>query len=197
MFWKFTVYKITHNFYFSFEQVQVVTEDDIKSKTFTLQDLVLPLPGNSIQCPKNKLGQLFEEYLDKDGLSKTSFRINSLKINIPGDYRKVFACPDNLKYNVYEVQDPSSDSSTVQTNSSETSLSKRTETSPHDIEMNSSPEKLVQSSPTNTDTNQMASLVANKGKRNCSKQNQINLKLTFSLPASSYATMCIRELMKE
>ena len=191
------MYKITHNFYFSFEKVQVVTEDDIKSKTFTLQDLVLPLPGNSIQCPKNKLGQLFEEYLDKDGLSKTSFRINSLKINIPGDYRKVFACPGNLVYTVYKVQDPCSDSSTVQMDSSEISLSRKTENSPHDILMNSSPEQLVQSSPTSTNTNQMVSLVATKDIRNCSKQDQISLKLTFSLPASSYATMCIRELMKE
>ncbi|XP_072025727.1 pseudouridylate synthase PUS7L-like [Amphiura filiformis] len=152
------------------DQVQTVTQEDISSRSFTIQDLVLPLPGNAIQYPSNKVGHLYQQSLKQDGLSQNSFRLNSLKLNIPGDYRKLFSCPTDLTYKIYQE----TSSSLVQTTTQ--------------VEV---PRTLLVSTTNNSSYQESSS------KEDFTSKNKINLRLSFRLPTSSYATMCVREMMKQ
>ncbi|XP_076806346.1 pseudouridylate synthase PUS7L-like isoform X2 [Clavelina lepadiformis] len=86
------------------DQIHVVTSDDITSRRFQLSDVVLPLPGNRIRFPPNMktfyIKNLQEDRILGDGCEDVSgsFRINSLKINLPGAYRRIIEFPRNLSY---------------------------------------------------------------------------------------------------
>jgi tRNA pseudouridine13 synthase len=45
--------------------IYIETEDDLKK--YTIEDIVLPLPGHSVVYPKNAIGDFYKEYMAKDG----------------------------------------------------------------------------------------------------------------------------------
>lgn len=47
--------------------VKVLTQEDIDSGQYTIFDIVLPLPGNSVVYPPN-MKDYYQELLEKDGL---------------------------------------------------------------------------------------------------------------------------------
>ncbi|XP_033888551.3 pseudouridylate synthase PUS7L [Acipenser ruthenus] len=79
-------------------QVHMVTANEEEESIYTLNQVVLPMPGNSITYPDNKVGYWFKETLAKDGLQACKFRVHPLKLNIPGCYRLMLAYPKNLTY---------------------------------------------------------------------------------------------------
>lgn len=56
------------------------------------------MPGNTVKYPENAMGTWYRERLARDGLEKCSFRLSSLKLNLPGCYRPLLASPCNLSY---------------------------------------------------------------------------------------------------
>ncbi|XP_019634061.1 PREDICTED: LOW QUALITY PROTEIN: pseudouridylate synthase 7 homolog-like protein [Branchiostoma belcheri] len=72
-------------------KVRTVTKADVDQSKYSIHDVVLPLPGNSIQYPSNQLGEEYTRALQGDGIERNSFRMRALKLNIPGDYRHVTA----------------------------------------------------------------------------------------------------------
>ena len=61
--------------------------------------------GYNIQYPKNKLGKWYQEVLSRDGLQTCRFKIPTLKLNVPGCYRKILKHPCNLSYQLTEDHD--------------------------------------------------------------------------------------------
>lgn len=51
--------------------VKFVTQEEIDDGTYTIHDLVLPLPGSEVLFPKNEVGIWYTDFLSKDDLSKT------------------------------------------------------------------------------------------------------------------------------
>ncbi|XP_072408711.1 pseudouridylate synthase PUS7L isoform X1 [Chiloscyllium punctatum] len=88
-------------------QVHVVTAEDLKSNIYSINQVVLPMPGNSVQYPCNKLALWYQETLARDGLQGCKFRIPALQLNIPGCYRRLLAQPQQLVFRWLEDKEMS------------------------------------------------------------------------------------------
>ncbi|XP_078430923.1 pseudouridine synthase family protein isoform X2 [Wolffia australiana] len=153
--------------------VKILDAGDLSQGEYTLADVVLPLPGSSVHYPENDVARIYQEVAEKDGikLNKTvhtakEFSITSLK----GGYRHVFHRPSDFTWELLSYTDE------------DKSLSET------DLEIISG--KSLEFSEKNYTCNleeseQAAAPPARKA-----------LKLGFTLSASCYATMAIRELMK-
>lgn len=49
-------------------QVKVLTKEDIDAKTYSITDVVLPLPGFEVEFPKNALAESYKEIMKEDNL---------------------------------------------------------------------------------------------------------------------------------
>ncbi|XP_072915137.1 pseudouridylate synthase PUS7L isoform X2 [Hemitrygon akajei] len=130
-------------------QVRVVTAKDVESSTYSIDQVVLPMPGYSVQYPCNKLSSWYQEALAQDGLETSRFRIPALQLNIPGCYRSLLARPHELVYRWLESEEALCAKEDFATGESK--------------------------------------LLPKTGEA---------LSLSFSLNSSSYATVCLREIMK-
>ncbi|KAG7498113.1 pseudouridylate synthase 7-like [Solea senegalensis] len=79
-------------------QIHVVTDQEEQRGVYALEQVLLPMPGNTVKYPENALGTWYQERLARDGLDNCRFRVGSLKLNIPGCYRPLLAKPHNLSH---------------------------------------------------------------------------------------------------
>ncbi|XP_010748005.3 pseudouridylate synthase 7 homolog-like protein [Larimichthys crocea] len=79
-------------------QIHVVTAQEEQEGVYTLGQVLIPMPGNTVKYPENSMGTWFQERLARDGLDECRFRVSSLKLNLPGCYRPLLAFPHNLCY---------------------------------------------------------------------------------------------------
>uniref|UniRef100_A0A8D3BFT4 Pseudouridylate synthase PUS7L n=1 Tax=Scophthalmus maximus TaxID=52904 RepID=A0A8D3BFT4_SCOMX len=79
-------------------QIHVVTDQEEQNEVYTLGQVLLPMPGNTVKYPENAMGTWYQERLARDGLEDCRFRVSGLKLNLPGCYRPLLALPRNLKY---------------------------------------------------------------------------------------------------
>ena len=73
--------------------VKLVEEQDLDGR-YSITEVVLPLAGSKIQYPGGSAGDLFDELMKQDGISKEDFaRIGAIdrELSLGGDYRKLFA----------------------------------------------------------------------------------------------------------
>ncbi|XP_068163012.1 pseudouridylate synthase PUS7L [Antennarius striatus] len=89
----------------SLPQIHVVTEEEEQQGAYKLGQVLLPMPGNTVKYPENSMGTWFQERLARDGLDKCRFRVSSLKLNLPGCYRPLLACPCNFRYRLQAAED--------------------------------------------------------------------------------------------
>ncbi|XP_076577798.1 pseudouridylate synthase PUS7L [Chaetodon auriga] len=82
----------------SLPQIHVVTDQEEQEGVYTLGQVLLPMPGNTVKYPENAMGTWFQERLARDGLEECRFRVTSLKLNLPGCYRPLLAFPRNMRY---------------------------------------------------------------------------------------------------
>lgn len=86
-------------------QVHVVTSEEEKDEVFSLDQVILPMPGNSVKYPENLLGQWYQDRLAQDGLGPCRFRVTPLKLNVPGCYRPLLAKPQNISYSLQAAEE--------------------------------------------------------------------------------------------
>ncbi|XP_051248978.1 pseudouridylate synthase PUS7L [Dicentrarchus labrax] len=79
-------------------QIHVVTDQEEQEGVYTLGQVLLPMPGNTVKYPENSMGTWFQERLARDGLAECRFRVSGLKLNLPGCYRPLLAFPRNLRH---------------------------------------------------------------------------------------------------
>ncbi|XP_040009512.1 pseudouridylate synthase 7 homolog-like protein [Xiphias gladius] len=79
-------------------QIHVVTDQEEQGEVYTLGQVLLPMPGNTVKYPENAMGAWYQERLARDGLDDCRFRVSSLRLNLPGCYRPLLALPRNLSY---------------------------------------------------------------------------------------------------
>ncbi|KAJ3612584.1 hypothetical protein NHX12_020855 [Muraenolepis orangiensis] len=76
-------------------QIHVVSTEEERAGAYTLTQVVLPMPGNTVTYPQNAMGPWYRERLAADGLGDCRFRVTGLKLNLPGCYRHLVATPQN------------------------------------------------------------------------------------------------------
>ncbi|XP_062084512.1 multisubstrate pseudouridine synthase 7 [Humulus lupulus] len=188
--------------------VKAVTAEDILNGNYTIDDVVLPLPGSRVIFPTNDIAQVYHDLAMKDTISLTESVHNVKEFSITsmtGSYRRVFQKPINYEWELLkytdgsiplaetdlDIVDKSKPAKVVEelaVNESkgipEFDCSKRSNPSENDIELQ-------------TDNNKVDGEREVGGQIEPKSQDaQTALKLSFTLPASCYATMAIRELLK-
>lgn len=145
----------------------LVATDENLSK-YTIFDVVLPIIGSRVRLPKNDVENELKRLLSLDNLTIDSFKVREKLFISYGSYRKIMVKPNNVNWKVKQYSNP-------QQNLIETDLELLNRlSSTKDKECFENPP-----SPPVSDSSDEA------------------LVVEFELPPSSYATMCLREIMKK
>ena len=141
--------------------VKLVTEEDIQNNRYTLDDVVLPLPGTDVTYPSNEIGRDYSDLLSADGLDIHSLRRSQKEFNLPGEYRRLISKPKDLEWKIFKYERDDE------------------QLCPTDLDLMKGLQIPDMESP-DRHTGRKVALV-----------------LAFSLPSSCYATMLLRELLKQ
>ncbi|XP_071684585.1 uncharacterized protein [Lolium perenne] len=171
------------------QSVKIADSEDLLKAVYTLEDVVLPLPGSETLFPGNEVSGIYHEIANKDGISLTEsihgveeFSITSIK----GGYRRVMQRPVDCDWDLMTYTDDKIQ--LVETDLDVLSKAKPSEAN-----------KLLSTGTSYEDSLKTsgATILAETKSIGCSDLlPELAVKLTFTLPASSYATMAIRELTK-
>ncbi|VFQ70340.1 unnamed protein product [Cuscuta campestris] len=166
--------------------VKVVNEEDIKSGTYSVDDVVLPLPGSRVIYPSNEIAKVYHDLAEKDGikLAECTHNVKEFSItSMTGGYRRVFQKPKEFEWELLSYTDGTQP--LVETDwdiiakSMRNSQEPGTEPDDKDIIMS----REVSQSEEDLDSS-------------TAQGSQMALKMSFTLPASCYATMAVRELLR-
>ncbi|XP_055914698.1 pseudouridylate synthase 7 homolog [Eupeodes corollae] len=150
------------------QKVKSLTEEDISSGKYTIFDVVLPLPGYDITYPANELEQWYEDILAEEDLNSDKLKHGVKTYSLSGAYRKLLIKPQNMSWYFKTYNSPQED------------------VIPSHFEKKIK-EKIEESANGQISENKEES--ENEGKFTA-------LVLDFCLPASVYATMFLREMLK-
>lgn len=191
----------------------VATEND--AHKYSIFDVVLPIVGSRVRLPSNDVGELTKKLLQDDNLTLESFRTREKCFISFGSYRKIMVKPLNVDWVVKQYANP-------QHNLIDTDLerlSRQTSTKSKGDKDHSHEE------PTNSQSNgadadgesgvcERSSAIAAAAAaastsvngngatpkpRSPPRSDSLDeaLVVSFELPPSCYATMCLREIMKK
>lgn len=182
------------------QSMKIVDSEDLLKAVYSFEDVVLPLPGSETLFPGNEVARIYHEIAKKDGISLMEsahgikdFSITSMK----GGYRRVLQRPIDFEWDLMTYKDDNTplvptDLDVLSETPSETNelLSDGACSCP------SSDSRLQVSLDTSGPTIEASSVeTISIGISDLSPE-KLAVKLEFTLPASSYATMAIRELTK-
>ncbi|TYG47018.1 hypothetical protein ES288_D11G304200v1 [Gossypium darwinii] len=194
--------------------VKVITASDISTGNYNIEDVVLPMTGSRIIYPMNEVADVYRDMAKKDGISLTG-SVHNIKefsiISMTGSYRRVFQKPIDFRWDLLSYTDGN-------LALSETDIDKIAKTKPVNPVKEENPtngtegeepfnhleqlESFEDEKKFSTDDNEVeVSREAEPPQVHSppdlnSLEPQKALKLAFTLPASCYATMAIRELLK-
>ncbi|XP_071703500.1 multisubstrate pseudouridine synthase 7 isoform X3 [Rutidosis leptorrhynchoides] len=175
----------THESEANITSVKVVNNEDIASGQYKFTDVVLPLPGSRIIYPQNDIEQYYQDLAKKDGVSLMESMHNVKEFSLTsmtGAYRRVFGNPKDFEWELIKYTDVSTPLTTTdldvvkKANEGDGSISM-----PHINVSAPNGEALLHEKHSNVST---------------ATGDNLALKMSFTLPASCYATMAIRELLK-
>ncbi|KAF1780458.1 Pseudouridine synthase, catalytic domain [Phytophthora cactorum] len=85
--------------------ITVVTDENLSQ--YSINDVVLPLPGYSITYPENALKQRYEEIMKADSVDFQSLeRATNSEYHLPGSYRHVLRKPIDVEHELKRFNDP-------------------------------------------------------------------------------------------
>lgn len=198
--------------------VHVVTAEEVAEGKFTIQDVVLPLPGARVQYPKHEAGwELYCKLAAADrvmlpGMTQEDIRSSSSEdgeaavaaashnvrdfqlAGLTGDYRKLLHVPSDLTHRVITYSDPNQDdllpSDWRDLQDSQGPQQKRPKQSDH-LQQAEQPSDAVDVADVAATAEEVKGAVGSS-----SNADLCGVVLEFTLPPSCYATMMIRELTK-
>ncbi|CAH9068132.1 unnamed protein product [Cuscuta europaea] len=197
--------------------VKIVNEEDIKSGTYSVDDVVLPLPGSRVIYPSNEISKVYHDLAEKDGIKLTEcvHNVKEFSItNMTGGYRRVFQKPKEFEWKLLSYTDGTQPlvetdwdviAKSLQTSQIKGSESSKDEEAPigiitesMNVEVENIHEQKPGAEPEDRDNNKSRG-VSEYGEHldsSISQGSQTALKMSFTLPASCYATMAVRELLR-
>jgi tRNA pseudouridine13 synthase len=81
-------------------EVHVVTEEEAAAGTYSMADVVLPMPGSETQMPRHATADVYRQLAEADGLSLDASAHSTQEFSITalaGAYRHVMYCPTDLE----------------------------------------------------------------------------------------------------
>ncbi|GFP99227.1 pseudouridylate synthase 7 homolog [Phtheirospermum japonicum] len=166
--------------------VKVISDEDIVAEKYTIDDIVLPLPGSRITYPLNDIGKIYHDLAKKDGISLTDSAHNSKEFsltNMTGAYRQVFQKPKDFEWELLNYVDTN-----IPLAETDWDVISKSGTSSTSVRPSDEREQIK--SDREEDKTQTDESIA------AASKTQMALKMSFTLPSSCYATMAIRELLK-
>ncbi|KAL3349408.1 hypothetical protein AABB24_022504 [Solanum stoloniferum] len=189
--------------------VKVINEEDLKSGTYTIDDVLLPLPGSRVIYPSNDIGEVYRDLAQKDGISltETAHKIKEFSItNMTGAYRRVFQKPKDFEWELLSYTDgtiPLAETDfdvlakSVKSKVREEDPTNGSKELPADSSAISVGGDMLSGKVREEKINNEAEMQSEKSQSGGNaEESQMALKLSFTLPASCYATMAVRELLK-
>lgn len=154
-----------------FIRAKPLTQEDIDSGKYTIDDVVLPTPGFDILYPTNEeLRQLYVDIMSKDDMDPFDMRRKVREFSMAGSYRNIIQKPKELEYKVIHYNTPTQQ--LVNT----------------DLEILNS--KIGKANGQKYFKDKLDRYMPDKG------GDKTAVVLKFQLGTSAYATMALRELMK-
>ncbi|PSS26725.1 Multisubstrate pseudouridine synthase [Actinidia chinensis var. chinensis] len=195
--------------------VKAIGEEDLVAGIYTIEDVILPLPGSRIIYPSNDTGIFFHDLAKKDDISLTE-SVHSVKefsiTNMTGGYRRVFQKPMDFKWELLTYIDgniPLAETDLDIIAKSRPANVVRNERSTNGDEGVKLPFNCMKQQESYENAASLSTCkkegeddrevkVLQQPSAGCSDAQEVKmaLKLSFTLPASCYATMAIRELLK-
>ncbi|XP_075073818.1 multisubstrate pseudouridine synthase 7 isoform X2 [Nicotiana tabacum] len=192
--------------------VKAINEEDLISGTYTIEDVLLPLPGSRVIYPSNDIGEVYCDLAQKDGISltETAHKIKEFSItNMTGAYRRVFQKPKDFEWELLSYTDGTIPLGETDFDAIAKSVKK---SKVREEKSTNGSEELAADYGTSSAISEGGDMLPGKGceeKINSeamqseespsggnAQESQMALKLSFTLPASCYATMAVRELLK-
>ncbi|XP_057372375.1 pseudouridylate synthase 7 homolog [Daphnia carinata] len=87
-------------------QRKVIFIDENNIHNYTINDVLLPLPGFDITYPANEVAKWYTELLQADGLSEMDFKQSTKTYNLGGAYRLVMSKPSDVKWKFVRYDNP-------------------------------------------------------------------------------------------
>ncbi|XP_053261236.1 pseudouridylate synthase 7 homolog [Podarcis raffonei] len=81
-----------------------IEESDVDS--YTIHDVVMPLPGFDVIYPKHKIGKAYEEILAADNLDISNMKHKIRDYSLSGAYRKIIIRPQDVSWELVVYDDP-------------------------------------------------------------------------------------------
>lgn len=81
----------------AFQKVLVVRTKEEASK-YTLEDVVLPLPGFDVVYPENEIKEAYVEFMAQHSLDPINMKRSQKEYSLPGSYRRIVERPKNVKW---------------------------------------------------------------------------------------------------
>ncbi|KAF3454342.1 hypothetical protein FNV43_RR04789 [Rhamnella rubrinervis] len=197
--------------------VKVVNAEDIRSGSYTIDDVVLPLPGSRVIFPANNIAEVYHDLAKKDRISLTESVHNVKEFSITsmtGSYRRVFQKPVDYEWELLTYTDGTiplaeTDLDILAKSKPAKKAEKGAEKDPangnedeHLLNITKESEHFNNNIECRIDNNEVEKekevwFPQVESMRNTnSQETHMALKLCFTLPSSCYATMAIRELLK-
>lgn len=85
--------------------ILVITSQDELSK-YTMDDLVLPLPGYDVKYPQNGMMECYTKFMATHGFDPNDMRRKQKDFSLPGSYRKVLVKPMDFEWKLVRYDDP-------------------------------------------------------------------------------------------
>ncbi|XP_057962932.1 multisubstrate pseudouridine synthase 7 isoform X2 [Malania oleifera] len=201
--------------------VKAVNAEDLATGNYTIEDVILPLPGSRVIYPMNDITEIYHDLAKKDtiNLTESMHPIKEFSItNVTGCYRRVFQKPMEFEWELLTYTDGNiplaeTDMDTI-SKSMPLNINQKEDPVNRNADEHFSFGCMKQSQNFKNDSmitnynNEVQSereVSLSQAELVCasaqvtdddSPRAQTALKLGFTLPTSSYATMAIRELLK-
>lgn len=189
--------------------VKVVTVEDVSAGNYTVDDVVLPMPGSRVIFPTNEIVKVYHDLAKKDAINLTE-SVHSVKefsiTSMTGSYRRVFQKPLDFEWELLAYNDSNkplaeTDLDNISKTGSTNIIKQEEQGKGEDNDLSDCtklPVSSQNSTALSTDTNEGSEREVESEQVSGSnwQETQMALKLSLTLPASCYATMAIRELLK-
>lgn len=87
------------------EAVHVLSDEDISSGRYSIEDVALPLPGYDIRYPEHAVVEYYQELLSADGIDIENMRNKVKELSLSGKYRRICIKPKNMSWNIIGYND--------------------------------------------------------------------------------------------